>query len=293
MKPEQPERDGYQPQDASFGQEDYTDPVCPFDTSMFEKEPPVRSVPVSRIIEKEDSLLAAKDWDGAERLLKYWEKEAEEGRDGSGLFVIMNELMGLYRKTGRKEKAENAAAAALQLIPAVGARSTAAATALVNAATVYKSFGRPEEAVPLFEKARRLYEELLPPSDPRQAGLLNNMALALTDLERYGEAEALYKKAIGLLEEAGQDLPEQAVSWLNLADLYYLRDGAEESEEAVERCLDEAERLLEDPSNPRNGNYAFVCEKCAPSFEYYGRFFYAKELTERAEQIYREHGSRE
>ena len=36
----------------------------------------------------------------------------------------------------------------------------------------------------------------------------------------------------------------------------------------------------------RDGYYAFVCEKCASVFGYYGRFFYEKELTERARRIY-------
>lgn len=269
-----------------LSKEDYTDPVCPFDTSAYEKEPPVRSIPVSRVIEKEDEFLSRNDPEGAERLLLYWKTEAEEGRDRQGLFVIQNELMGLYRKSGRKEEALSAASAALSLIPAVGEKSSAAATAYVNTATVYKAFGKAEEAIPLFEKARALYRELLPESDARQGGLLNNMALALVDLKRFQEAEALYREALDIMQKVPGGEPEQAISYLNLADLYYLRDGAVESEDKVNKCLDEAEALLEKESLVHDGNYAFVCEKCAPSFEYYGRFLYAKELTERAEEIY-------
>ena len=38
----------------------------------------------------------------------------------------------------------------------------------------------------------------------------------------------------------------------------------------------------------RIGYYAFVCEKCTPTFEYYGYFLTAEALKETAEKIYRE-----
>ena len=37
---------------------------------------------------------------------------------------------------------------------------------------------------------------------------------------------------------------------------------------------------------PRDGYYAFVCEKCAPTFDYYGYFLIADDLNERAKAIY-------
>ena len=36
----------------------------------------------------------------------------------------------------------------------------------------------------------------------------------------------------------------------------------------------------------RDGNYAFVCEKCAPVFGFYGRFMTEKELNARMRSIY-------
>ena len=47
-----------------------------------------------------------------------------------------------------------------------------------------------------------------------------------------------------------------------------------------------AKKLLDTPTLPQNGYHAFVCEKCAPTFEYYGYFLYANELKERAKRIY-------
>ena len=265
---------------------DYTDPICPFDTSEYEKEPPAKMIDVRRAIEKEDEFLSRNDYDGAERVLLYWLSEADEGHDKRGRFAILNELMGLYRKTGKKEEALKTVEEALSMVPFVGEDTTAAGTVYLNSATVYKTFMMSEESIALFEKARPLYEKLLEPGDERLGGLYNNMALTLVDLERFDEAEILYEKAMHIMEQIPTGIPECAVTWLNLADLYYLRDGAEASEDLVNECLDRAEALLDTPGLKHDGNYAFVCEKCAPSYDYYGRFFYAKELMDRAEEIY-------
>lgn len=266
--------------------EDYTDPQCPFCTDQYQKEPPIRPVPTSRILEKLDEALSRNDYAEAERLLLYWIKEAEEGKDTRGEFQLHNELMGLYRKLGKKEKAMKNADAALALASAIGiSESIAGATAFLNAATVRKAFGLSEEAISLFEKARAVYEAELKPTDPRLAGLYNNMGLALVDLSRFVQARELYQKAIAVLSMTAGNEPELAITYLNLANLEEAELGLEEGAEAIETCLNTAESLL-NKGQKQDGNYAFVSEKCAPTFEYYGHFAFAAELAERARKIY-------
>jgi hypothetical protein len=61
--------------------------------------------------------------------------------------------------------------------------------------------------------------------------------------------------------------------------------GALDSAEIIEEYLQSAEERLESVTE-WDGNYAFVCEKCASVFDYYGHFFYANTLKERARRIY-------
>ena len=275
---------------APLAREDYTDPQCPFCTEQYEKEPPVRPIPSTRVIEKLDEFLGRNDYAGAERLLLYWLTEAEQGRDARGEFQLRNELMGLYRKLGRKEEALENADRALALAEQTGIGNTVSAgTAYVNAATVRKAFGMAAEGLPLFEKARAVYEADLKPNDPLLGGLYNNMGLALTDLGRFAEARDLYGRAVAVMEQVGGGEPETAVTYLNLANLAEAEKGLEDGAEEIDACLATARRLLDTPSLARDGNYAFVCEKCAPTFEYYGHFAYAAELTERAKTIYESH----
>ena len=289
---------------------DYTDPICPFDLSQWQKDAPVESVPMDRIIAKEDEYLGRNDYDGAERHLLYWLGDAKAGNDFRGAFRIENELMGLYRKSGREKEARAHALTALQMAedPRIGADSTGAATCYINAATVYKTFGRADEGIALFERARRIYERDLPATDGRLGGLYNNMGLALTDLGRAEEALELYDKALSRMEQIPGSEPEIAITCLNICDTLMARDARIENEAGeptteddpeamlvvpaetdrlIDGYLDRAWKLLQTEKVPHDGYYAFVCEKCAPSFAYYGQEKRAQELKERSEEIYR------
>ncbi len=267
--------------------DDYTDPQCPFCTDQYAKEPPVRSIPVGRIISKLDELLSKNDYESAERTLSYWLTEAINGRDKRGELSVRNELMGLYRKLGKKELAIENAEKSLELIDELELTEyVSSGTIYLNCATVYKAFSMAEKAMPIFEKALGIYDANLKPDDTLYAGLYNNMALALTDLDRFAEAEMYYKKAIESLSALKNSEPEQAISYLNMADCAEREKGFENAEKEIQSYIEKAVELLDTPALPQDGNYAFVCEKCAPTFGYYGYFMYEKELKERARRIY-------
>ena len=79
---------------------------------------------------------------------------------------------------------------------------------------------------------------------------------------------------------------EQAITCLNRADAVTAEKGAEEVAEQVSALVEQAYDLLKTADAPHDGYYAFVCEKCAPSFLYYGYFAAAEELKKEAERIY-------
>ena len=265
---------------------DYTDPQCPFCVDAFTTDN-VKPIDVPRVIRKLDEYLARNDYAGAERHLKYWEEEAKQGNDLRGEFSLSEELMGLYRKLGRKDEAIYYAEKALRLIDRIDIRGTVgAATAMLNAATVYKAFGAAEKSIPLFEEARGIYEEKLDPADDRVAGLYNNFALALTDLSRFEEARELYLKALDVLAGTAGKEPEMAITELNLASLAEAQYGLESAESEIEEHLERAEKYLKKEGLDKDGNYAFVAEKCAPVFGYYGWFGVEAELKAEAERIY-------
>ena len=263
----------------------------------------IRPVPQRRIIDKMDEYMSRRDYN-------YWLEEAKLGGDMQGQLMLRNELVGHYRKTGQKEPAMESAARALELLRKLDMESTiTAGTTYVNIATACGAFGDHERAIRLFEKARAAYESSSQTETQLLGGLYNNMALTCTELGRCEEALALYEKAAGLMGHVPDGELEQAITYLNMANTVEVQLGLEAGEQQINALVERAEELLEakgeellgkgeaaltdgtdlramkQEERARLGYYAFVCEKCAPTFAYYGYFMTAESLTERSEEL--------
>ncbi|MBQ7534763.1 MAG: tetratricopeptide repeat protein [Stomatobaculum sp.] len=303
--------------------EDYADPQCPFSGEGYGVTAEVRSVPQHRIIGKLDEYMSRRDYAGAERHLLYWLEEAKLGKDLRGELMLRNELTGFYRKVREKEKALENAGSALELLKELGMEQTiSAGTTYVNAATANNAFGENERSLELFRKAQAIFENSSVRQDSDRAehaaasqdaagagvspeflgGLYNNMALAETALGHYAEAEKLYGKALGVMETVPGGEPEQAITWLNMAQTAEAAYGMEEeaAEKRIQEFLERAKELLDKVweevsgsagngavSGTRKGYAAFVFETCSSAFQHCGWFAEAKKLKKRAEELYR------
>lgn len=266
----------------ALSKEDYEEPRCPLS-----KPSHVSPIPERRVIEKLDEYLSRNDYSSAEELLNYWLKEADCGNDMRGKLTVLNEQIGLYRKVNKKSEGLQAIQYALALVDTLHMENTVTlGTTLINAATGYKAFGMAEAALPLYKKAQEIYESVLSPTDRRLGGLYNNMALTVMALGNYREAEEMFNKAINIMAGHEHGEAEMAVTYCNLADLVSAEVGMMEGEERIEAYLHKAEQLLDTESLPRDGYYAFICEKCAPTFGYYGFFLTEHKFSTRAREIY-------
>ena len=244
-------------------------------------------IPTDRVLGKFDEHLCRNDYAAAKRHMLYWLAEAELLKDDRIILLINNELMGLCRKLGECEDAFTYANRALETVKKMGiADDVGAATTYLNAATVCKAFGRADEAIPLFERARRIYERELLPTDERLGGLYNNMGLAFVDLGRFIEADVSYKRALTVMQsEAGRE-PEAAITHLNIASAREAEYGLDGAIEEIAVCVERAMELFDSCRAREDGDYAYACEKCASVFGYYGYKDYEKELSERCRRIY-------
>ena len=244
-------------------------------------------IPRGRVLDKLDSLLRSNDYAGAKRLLQYWLSEAEYTGDDQGVLLMQNELMGLCRKLGEKEQALQYAQDALSQVGKMDiGDNVGAATTYLNSATVCKAFGMPEDAINLFGMAQEIYERDLPPADDRLGGLYNNMGLALVDLKRFREAEQLYQKAISVMQLVPEKEPEIAITYLNMATAAETEYGLDRAQPKIAEFCQKAMDCMDVGKDRTDGNYAFVCEKCATVFGYYGYEAYARQLQERCRRIY-------
>ena len=274
-------------QDRSLRPEDYAEPRCLLGGERYGSAQEIVSVPQQRIAQRLDEYLSRRDYAGAERHLLYWLEEARLGRDLRGELFLCSELVGHYRKNAQRENALRFAERALALLDEAGfGVSVTAGTTLINAATAYSAFGENERALALFERAKTICESLPDPSPQLLGGLYNNMATVCAALGRCDDALALYEQATAQMLRVPGSAPERAVTCLNMADAVAAAQGLEAGEARITELLERAYALLQDESAPRDGNYAFVCEKCAPAFAYYGYFAAAEELERTAKEIY-------
>jgi len=265
--------------------EDYSEPRCVLcDPSSSAS---IQAVPQQRIIQKLDEYMGQKNYSGAERHLMYWLEEARLGNDERGELMLLNELTGFYRKRNQKEKAFCFSEKALSLLPAIGYEGTiSAGTTYVNAATARYTFGDALTALDLFKKARTIYENAPGTAPHLLGGLYNNMGLAYASLKQFPDAHSLYDLAMEKMEQVPNGELEQALTCLNKASALESELGLESAEAKIFSLLDQAYELLHGSTAPADGYFAFVCETCVPTFSYYGYFFAAEELQEKAERIY-------
>lgn len=102
----------------SLNPEDYKEPRCLSCTDFYypDENANVTPIPVDRVVDRLDILLSHNEMPAARRHLEYWLSEARMGGDKRGELAVLNELMGLYRKMGLKDKAFESAEKADELV---------------------------------------------------------------------------------------------------------------------------------------------------------------------------------
>ena len=238
-----------------------------------------------RFIDQLDRCFGHNDMKAARECLQNWEAEARRLEDDRGLLTVLNEAVGYYRRTQKRGKAMAAMEESLGLVEKLGlTESLSGATVYINAATTRSFFGEEEAGLALYGQAAACYEKNGRTETYEYAALLNNKAATLYALKRYEEAEAGWRQAVDILKREGQHDGEIAISLVMLAHLTFDRDDT--AYDRVEPLLDQAWAYINSPRQPRDGNYAYILRKCAPSFEYFQRPMEAQALREVAKEIY-------
>lgn len=243
-----------------------------------------KTIPLTRVFDKLNALFSKNDLVSVGSTLDFWEAEARSLGDLRGLLEILNEKIGYYRRINEKEKALSAVGEAFDLIEKQGVGDPiSSATVYLNGATTMKAFGLSEDSIAYYEKARIIYEVRLAPDDYRIAAFYNNVSSAYKDLGEYIKAEAACFKAIEILKSKEDCNGEIAVTLINIAHIYYDQDPADER---IYDLMDDAWELIMAEENTHDGDFAFLCSKCYPSFGFFGYFEREAELRALTNKIY-------
>ncbi len=244
---------------------------------------------IERFLKKLDEFFNKNDMFGAGEFLSFWENEARNIGDERALLTILNEFLGYCRRVNNKEKAISTINECNLLIEKLEISNTiSAATILINAATSSAHFGNSEEALALYDKAKKCYIELNQKETYEYASLLNNSAGVLNTQKKYEEAEKNYLEAVKILKKIGNHDGEIALSLVMLAHISFdkIEKPDDSTYEKVESLLDESIKYITSNKIVRDGNFAFILSKIAPSFDYFKRPEYAKAMRKLSNEIY-------
>ena len=244
---------------------------------------------IDRVLKKLDEFFNNNDLYGAGEYLSFWECEARNTNDDRALLSILNEYLGYCRRVNNKEKAIDTIDECKLLIDKLGILNTiSAATIIINAATTSAHFGNEKEALTFYDKAKKCYIEYNKTNTYEYATLLNNSASVMSIIKKYDDAERNYLEAIEILKKIGNHEGEIALSLTMLAHITFDKacDPDDSIYQKVESLLDEAITFLKSDKIVRDGNFAFILDKIAPSFDYFKRPGQAKAMRNLSKEIY-------
>lgn len=156
----------------------------------------------------------------------------------------------LRRRQGKFDEALKAGEESLQAsLQARGEASMEAAVAYENVAALHLVAGRPVRAIPLFRKARFIYEKTLGSSSPILASVISQEGLALLEDGQLKQAETNMSQAIGLLTRTGAAGEYRlAVAEMNLGLLRLRQKKLAESERLLTHALTVQDRMPTPPT---------------------------------------------
>ena len=153
-----------------------------------------------------------------------------------------------------------------------------------NLAGAYRSVGRFDEAIELFEQVLAEQERVLGPDHPDTLIVRNNLAGAYHFAGRFDEAIELFERVlVGCERVLGPDHPDTLGTRSNLAFAYHSAGRFDEAIELFERVLADRVRVL----SPDHPDTLATRNDLAVAYRSVGRFDEAIELFERvlAEQV--------
>lgn len=172
---------------------------------------------IGKVLEQVDSLFGENKGEEAEELMRRSVVQAVNEQDDESLLQLLNELLGFYRETSRKEEAVKMASQAVAQARRMGLEGTIPyATTLLNVANAYRAFGMLRESMDYYLQVQELYGKLLEPDSMFMAGLHNNMSLLCQEMGDYAGAREKQLAALAIAEgkQAGYEL---GVTYANLA----------------------------------------------------------------------------
>lgn len=177
--------------------------------------------------------------DAAYQFLMEQASLAMEQHDDVLLLFLLNELIGYFRVTAQFVSGNAIAAQILKLIQARHLEKTIdAATSYINIATFYRVQGKYQDALALYLQAQDIYQQALLQDDERYSAFYNNLSLLYQEMGDYTQALSTQQKAIDIIKKLPDCRIEEAISYTNLAQMYFAVSNRQEGEKYLYQAIE-------------------------------------------------------
>ena len=197
-----------------------------------------------QLLDQLDNFYRSSDTTGAENLLNHARSECERTHDQGALLTVYNELIGLYRETGRCEQAVKLTDLALKLTADLSLNGTTEHGAtLLNGATVCRIAGRFERSLAFYLQAETIFLKNNQEHSYYMASLYNNVSQLYQDRQEYELALEYQKKALTLIRTLSENESEVATTLINMSHTYMALDRLDEASDVLKQAMDYYEAL--------------------------------------------------
>lgn len=163
---------------------------------------------------------------------------AMEKQDDLLVLGLLNEILGYCRVTGKFELGRNISSKMASLVNQLGLnKDVIGATTFLNIATFYSVSKDLSLAKQYYQEVLSIYTMTLDNKDERMASLYNNISIFYQQNKHYTKAYEYLQKALSIITTLPGCEIEEATSYTNLAQIYFLLHNIPEGIKAVDKSI--------------------------------------------------------
>ena len=173
---------------------------------------------INKVLMEYDNMYGAYSLDEIDEFLENKVEEALTEGDSASALTLMNEMLGLCRDTGKKEKGLHYCELTRRMLSKLNLEGTTEyATSLLNVASTQRAFGEYKASMLCYRETESIYRANLQDGDFAFAGLYNNWSLLYQEMGDLDSAVTLLKKALEVVDRFPEARIQQATTRTNLA----------------------------------------------------------------------------
>lgn len=193
---------------------------------------------VQNTLEKYDAFLNEGKLTEAEELITSALQAARDREEYGAMLTFYNEMEGLYRTTGRAEKAAQISDEALALIEDLGlSGSMPHGNTLLNGATANRVAGNLEKAMRMYQQAEGIFQAQGQERSYYMTALYNNISQVYQDMREPEQALVYQQKALDQIRAFSESEAEIATTQVSMSLSLMALERLDEAEEVLEEAL--------------------------------------------------------